>query len=46
MEMGSSGRGSPADMPHLDDNYRHMNDVAGGGGRMTNAGHAVQQSRK
>jgi len=44
--MGSSGRGSPADMPHLDDNYRHMNDVAGGGGEMTNAGHAVQQSRK
>lgn len=44
--MGSSGRGSPADMPHLDDNYRHMNDVAGGGGKMTNAGHAVQQSRK
>lgn len=46
MEMGNSEHRSPADMPHLDDNYRHMNDVAGGGGVMTNAGHAVQQSRK
>lgn len=46
MGTGSGEHWRPADMPHLDDNYRHMNDVTGGGGRMTNAGHAVQQSRK
>lgn len=46
METGSREHWSPADMPHLGDNYRHMNDVAGGGVMMTNAGRAVQQSRK
>lgn len=43
---GNSEHRSPADMPHLDDNYRHMSEGEGGGGTMTNAGHAVQQSRK
>lgn len=46
VETGSREHWSPADVPHLDDNYRHVNDVAGGGGPVTNAGHAVQQSRK
>lgn len=45
VETGSRERWSPADMPHLCDNSRHVNGVAGGG-TATNAGHAVQQSRK